>query len=72
MIPVNTSSKFNKNMSKNSSFVILGETDSFGQWDAALRARLAKRDLTGHDDPDVDPVERPSAPVRVKHVTDAS
>ncbi|KAI0996110.1 hypothetical protein K3495_g12072 [Podosphaera aphanis] len=45
-------------MSKNTSLVILRETDSFSRWDAALRARLAKRDLTGHvihDDPDVGP-----------------
>lgn len=52
---------------KDSTLVILGETDSFTRWDASLRARLAKRDLTGHvihDDIDVDPVVRPKEPVR--------
>ncbi|KAI0994570.1 hypothetical protein K3495_g13611 [Podosphaera aphanis] len=60
-------------MSKNSPLIILGETDSFSRWDAALRARLAKRDLTGHvihDDPDVDPVTRPVQPIRPKESSD--
>lgn len=62
------------NMSKSSTLIILGETDSFSRWDAALRARLAKRDLTGHvihDDPDVDPVSRPIDPIRATGVADA-
>ncbi|KAI0995950.1 hypothetical protein K3495_g12232 [Podosphaera aphanis] len=50
-------------MSK-SNVIILGEnTDSYSRWDASLRARLAKRDLTGHvihDDEDVDPVNKPA------------
>ncbi|KAI0992945.1 hypothetical protein K3495_g15239, partial [Podosphaera aphanis] len=60
-------------MSKNSGLIILGETDSFSRWDAALRARLAKRDLTGHvihNDPDDDPVIRPNVPVRQPNTTD--
>ncbi|KAI1004558.1 hypothetical protein K3495_g3650 [Podosphaera aphanis] len=45
------------------------------RWDAALRARLAKRDLTGHvihDDPDVDPVERPTTPTREEDTADTT
>ncbi|KAI0999701.1 hypothetical protein K3495_g8495 [Podosphaera aphanis] len=59
----------------NSNVIILGEnTDSYSRWDASLRARLAKRDLTGHvihDDEDVDPVNKPAAPLRAADTTDS-
>ncbi|KAI0996505.1 hypothetical protein K3495_g11675 [Podosphaera aphanis] len=61
-------------MSK-SNVIILGEnTDSYSRWDASLRARLAKRDLTGHvihDDEDVDPVNKPAVPLRAADTTDS-
>ena len=66
------SSAHELNMSKNTSLVILGKTDSFSRWDASLRARLAKRDLTSHvihNDPDVDPIFRPSEPKREDNIT---
>ncbi|KAI0993580.1 hypothetical protein K3495_g14604, partial [Podosphaera aphanis] len=62
-------------MMKSSNKIILGETtDSYSRWDAALRARLAKRDLTGHvihDDEDVDPVTKPLVPTRESTTPDA-
>ena len=57
---------------KNTSLVILGETDSFSRRDAPPRARLAKRNLTGHvihDDPDVDPIFRPSESKREEQLS---
>ncbi|KAI0993553.1 hypothetical protein K3495_g14631 [Podosphaera aphanis] len=54
--------------------LILGENTVSGRWDASLRARLAKRDLTGHvihDDEDVDPVNKPAAPLRAADTTDS-
>ena len=64
----------NNKMYKSSPLIILGETDSFSRWDAALRARLAKRDLSGHvihNDPDVDQVFRPIDPVRKEGISDS-
>ncbi|KAI1000088.1 hypothetical protein K3495_g8110 [Podosphaera aphanis] len=61
-----------------SNTVILGDnTDSYSRWGASLRARLAKRDLTGHvihddDDEDVDPVYKPAAPLRAAEPTDSN
>lgn len=64
----------NNKIYKSSPLIILSETDSFSQWDAALRALLAKRDLSGHvihDDPDVDPVFRPIDPVREEGISNS-